>query len=462
MLVACSTINCTNKKGYSIIQVKMKKYFVYILALLVYLVSCDDSTGTLGSSVVPDSDVITVDTSFFEATSKSIIGDSVLAKTSKVYLGRFTDPQTNLVLESSFIAQFNCEEGGNVFPENTTAEDVVKVELRLFFSNYFGDPTTHMTAEVYELSETLQEGERYYTTIVPEHFYDASEALLATKVFTITDYTLEDSELNDSEHYSNVIIPLPKEVGEEFVTKYIEDPEYFSNASNFIENVCQGYYVKASRGDGAILYVDQAVLNIHFKKHGSDSILVTQFAGTEEVLQTSIFKTKGLDLLAEDGSCTYLRTPAGLFTEVELPVEEILEGNDSINAAKITFNCYYDDNDSEYKFGTPQTLLMVHKDEMYSFFEKNKLTDDISSFYTTYNSTYNCYEYDNIARLIAYCSEQRDKSKDWNKVVLIPVTAIIDSNNYVVNFRHDFTLNSVRLVGGKDKIKIRVVTSKIH
>ena len=445
----------------------MKKYFVYILSLLVYLVSCDDSTGTLGNSVVPDCDVITVDTSSFWATSKSIAGDSVLGKTSKVYLGRFTDLQEDLQeikLESSFIAQFNCEEGGNVFPENTTEEDVVKVELRLFFSSYFGDPTTPMTAEVYELTETLQEGEKYYTKIDAERFYDSLKGPLATKVYTVTDYTLEDSELADSDHYPNVVIPLPKGIGVDFVKKYRENPKYFSNASSFIENVCKGYYVKASRGDGVILYVDQAVLNVHFKKHGSDSILVTQFAGTEEVLQTSIFETDSLSLksLIDDSSCTYLRTPAGLFTEVVLPIDEILASSDSINAAKIVFNCYNDADDTEYQFGIPQTLLMVHKDEMYSFFEKNRLTDDISSFYTTYNSTYNCYEYSNIARLITYCNELKGKSDNWNTVVLIPVTTILDSNNYIVNFRHDFSLNSVRLVGGDDKIRIRVVTSKIN
>ena len=53
-------------------------------------------------------------------------------------------------------------------------------------------------------------------------------------------------------------------------------------------------------------------------------------------------------------------------------------------------------------------------------------------------------------------------SDDWNKVVLIPVSTIVDASGYIVNFRHDFSLNSVRLVGGKDKIKIRVITSRFN
>ena len=441
----------------------MKKYFVYILTLLTCLIACDDNTGALGGSVIPNDDVITIEDSTYWATSKSIIVDSVLGKTNKVYLGRFTDPETKSIFEADFIAQFNCEEGGNVFPDSILGDSAVKVELRLFFTKYFGDPTNTMTAEVYELECTLQEGERYYTNLDPTLFYDANSKPLATKVYTATDYTLEDSELNDSEHYANVNIPLPTEIGTRMIRQYRENKDFFANATNFIENVCKGYYIKATKGDGTILYIDQASLNIHFMDASKkDSVFVTQFAGTEEVLQANRFNSEELKPLIEDNSCTYLKTPAGIFTEVTLPIDEIMVNNDSINAAKIIFECYNDTTDSEYKFGIPQTLLMIHKDEMHTFFEKNKLTDNTSSFYAMYNSTYGRYEYNNIARLITYCSEKREESENWNKVVLIPVATITDSNSYIVNFRHDFSLNSVRLVGGKDKIKVRVITSSFN
>lgn len=455
----------------------MKKSIVYILTLLFCLTACDDNTGSLGSSIIPEQDIISNDTATYFATSKSILADSLLGKTSKVYLGRFTDPQTNAILEADFIAQFNCEEGGRVFPDDIPGDSAVKVELRLFFTDYFGDPTNTMTAEVYELENTLQEGEKYYTNLDPTLFYNKESKPLATKVYTATDYTLEDSELNDSEHYANVNIPLPTEIGTRMIKQYRENKDCFANASSFISEVCKGYYIKASRGDGTILYIDQASLNVHFQDAKSDSLLVTQFPGTEEVLQANRFNSDMLRPLVEDNSCTYLKTPAGIFTEVTLPIDSILEdGHRRINSAKITFNCYNDLTDSDYKFGVPQTLLMICKDDMYDFFEKNKLNDGVTSFYTTYNSKFNRYEYSNIASLITHCYDQRkewldnnpgkdekayeERNPNWDKVVLIPVTTITDSNNYIVNFRHDFSLNSVRLIGGKDKIKIRVITSE--
>lgn len=438
----------------------MKKYFVYILTLLFCLIACDDNTGALGGSVIPDNDVITIDTATYWATSRSVAVDSVLGKTNKVYLGRFTDPQTGTMFEADFIAQFNCEEGGKVFPDIIPGDSSVRVELRLFFTTYFGDSTNTMTAEIYELKETLQEGKKYYTNLDLTSFIE--DEPLATKVYTVMDYTLEDSELNDSEHYANVNIPLPNEIGTKMIRKYREDKDLFANATNFIDSICKGYYVKSTQGDGTVIYVDQATLNIYFQDYKSDSIFVTQFAGTEEVLQANRFNTDATSLktLIEDDSWTYLKTPAGIFTEVTLPVDEIMANNDSINATKISFQCYNEVFETEYKFGTPQTLLMIHKDEMYTFFEKNKLTDNISSFYAVYNSTHNRYDYSNISRLITYCNSKREQSADWNKVMLIPVTTITDSNSYIVNFRHDFSLNSVRLVGGKDKIKVKVITSR--
>ena len=455
----------------------MKKSFVYILVALICCIACDDNTGTLGNSITPGSDSIDIKTRTYYATTRSVAVDSVLGKTSKVYLGRFTDPQTGSLLEADFIAQFNCVEGGNVFPpaDSIKGDSAVRTELRLFFTTFFGDSTNTMEAEVYQLLNTLEEGEKYYTNVDPTLFYDPSSAPLTKKVYTAIDYTLEDSELSDNEHYANVCIPLPNHIGNEMIKTYRSNPEFFANATSFIENICSGYYIKSTHGDGTVLYIDQVALNVHFADMNTDSVYVTQFVSSEEVLQTSRFSTQKVDHLVADSTCTYLKTPAGIFTEVTLPIAEMTADGDSINSAKIIFTRYNDVEETRYQFGTPETLLLVRKSEMDTFFEKNRLTDNVSAFYTTYNKTYNRYEYSNIARLIIHAENERQAwltanpnatesdydtiNPDWNKVVLIPVTTIKDSNGSIVNFRHDLSLNSARLVGGNDKIEIKVICS---
>ena len=454
----------------------MKKSLAPILLALACCVACDDNTGTLGNSIIPGADSIDIKTRTYYATTRSVAVDSVLGKTGKVYLGRFTDPETDVIFEADFIAQFNCAEGGNVFPpaDSIKGDSAVRTELRMFFTNFFGDSTNTMRAEVYRLQETLKEGEKYYTNIDPAQYYDPAGPI-ASKVYTAIDYTLEDSELEDSEHYANVCIPLPNEIGNEIIKLYRSNPEFFENATNFIQNVCSGYYVKSTHGDGTVLYIDQVSLNVHFQDQRTDSTYVTQFVGSEEVLQTNRFSNQQVSHLVADSSCTYLKTPAGIFTEVTLPIDEIMAEGDSINSAKIIFTRNNSANDTQYQFGTPQTLLMVRKSEMNTFFEKNKLTDNISTYYTTYDGTYNRYEFSNIARLVIHCYNERQAwltahagateedyaaaHPEWNKVMLVPVTTVKDSNNSIVNFRHDLSLNSTRLVGGNDKIEIKVISS---
>lgn len=456
----------------------MKNAIVNILTtlLLLCVVACDDNTGSLGNSIIPGADSIEVKIQSYQATTRSIKVDSVLGRTGKVYLGRFSDPETGSMLEADFIAQFNCAEGGNVFPENIIGDTIAyRTELRLFFTSFFGDSTNTMTAEVYDLEHTLEEGVRYYTNTDFARYYDTESKPIAQQVYTAIDYSIDEDELEDPEHYANVCIPLPTEIGTSIIKKYREHPEYFANASNFINNVCKGYYVKCSQGDGTVLYVDQVSLNVYFQID-SDSLFVTQFAGSQEVLQTNRFSTQKVEHLIDDNTCTYLKTPAGIFTEVTLPIDDMTAEGDSINSAKITFTRYNSETTSRYEFGIPKMLLMVRKSDLNQFFEKNKLTDNVTSYYTTFDATYNHYEYTNIARLIIHCANERqawlvanpDKNEedyakaypDWDKVMLVPVTTITDSKNNIVNFRHDLELNSVRLIGGQNKVDITVISSR--
>lgn len=73
--------------------------------------------------------------------------------------------------------------------------------------------------------------------------------------------------------------------------------------------------------------------------------------------------------------------------------------------------------------GIPQYLLMVRKKEMYSFFEENKITDNISSFITSFTSNSNKYTFSNIAQLITHCIEEKKKEKPVTRTGLkrIPI-----------------------------------------
>lgn len=200
-----------------------------------------------------------------------------------------------------------------------------------------------------------------------------------------------------------------------------------------------------------------------------------RFEGTEEVLQLNKITNDARKLaqLAADESCTYIKSPAGIFTEVTLPVEEIMRGHekDTLNTATISFpRLNNTDNNNKYQFDVPSTILMVQKDSLNSFFEKNKITDNRISYTASYSKTgstvNNAFTFNNISNLISVMYKNKGTSDNWNKVVLVPVTVTTSTLNnatVITKINHDMALTSTRLQKGTKQnspIKIKVIYSK--
>lgn len=466
---------------------KIVHFFLLTIIAAFAFTSCDDQTETIGGSIIPENDKIKVDTLTLYAKSKSILAkDSILANTSNVYLGQYTDPETGSVFSSSFITQFNCVENYG-FPANGVIGNSVKsIELKLFYNNFFGDSLNTMRCEVYELDNTLQEGIPYYTNIDPTFFYDENKAPIATKNYCAVDYTVPDSIKENEDYTSNITITLPQEIGNRFIDKYYETNANgdsigkinFSNSEEFINNVFKGLYVKNTQGDGTVMYINMARLNVTFNYYvrgvsgEMDSIAtgIATFSATKEVLQVNKFNNGDLQALVDDNSCTYLKTPAGIFTEVELPIKEIIENTDTLNSVKIEFSRY--NSNGENSFAAPGTILMLRKCDMYSFFLNNKMYDNNTSFASTFDSSSNKYTFSNISNLIKYCNKEYEtgtandsdwesKNPDWNKVVLIPISTTSDSSTgSTISISHNHTITSARLQGGNTPIAIKIVSSK--
>lgn len=462
---------------------QMKVNILGILFLIITCTACDDTTSTLGQEVMPEGDRVEIKVAEYGVHTKSIMAESLLAKTTTAYLGKYTDPYSQTIFETDFMAQFNCLEDFE-FPDKgimkKEEDGTIKaklVELRLYYTTYFGDSLNPQTVEVYPLTKRLSADETYYTDINPEEFIAQSPTPIAIKSYTAVDQTVKDSIRWTSSYYPNLRVILPEDYGTMMINKFYEDKSNYSNAEAFIENVCKGFYFKCTQGDGTVLNIDQAHLNVYFDYYiksynGKTDSLVTgvaQFSATPEVIQTNRFKTENLEKLLTDEECTYLQTPAGIFTEITLPIDE-LSMNDTINSAQLILTKYNHFNNEKYQMNTPQTLLMVPKSDMYKFFENNQVPDNKSYFYTTFSSSYNQYDFSNIAYWINTLRSKKrndptgyNKDENWNKVVLIPVTMVtqaINNQTVIVNVRHDLQMNFAKLKGNKDQLQLKVIYSK--
>lgn len=141
----------------------------------------------------------------------------------------------------------------------------------------------------------------------------------------------------------------------------------------------------------------------------------TVFASTKEVIQANQFLNS--DLIKEKAAepqHTYIKSPAGIFTEAIMPYDSIYNKltNDTLNAVKLTFTNYNINSDYEYSMSAPNDVLLIRKQELKSFFEENKVRDNITSFTTTHNAfATNQYVFSNIARLVTTCINEKQAAK---------------------------------------------------
>ncbi|MBQ8737487.1 MAG: DUF4270 domain-containing protein [Bacteroidaceae bacterium] len=450
-----------------------KQISLILSACVVITSSCDDNTATLGVEMMPPSDFVTNEFATYGVVTESYpVGDSVLARSSKSYLGQFTDPETGTVVKSDFLAQFHCNEGFT-FPDSIVNNEITSAELRLYVDNFIGDSLTNFKLSVYPLNRVMNPDADYYTNIDPTKYYDSNAEPIAIKWFTLSDYTIEDDDRWDKNYYNNIKIPLPKSVGQAIYDGYLKNPDTFANTETWINSelpCSKGFYFKIESGDGAMAYIDIAQFNLFFKyydtEYNRDTLGVCQFASTEEVVQATRFENYNLDKLLADTEGTYLKSPAGIFTLATLPVDEI-NYNDTINSAKMTLTRYNDKVQSKFKLGIPKKLLLVRLDDYINgYFEKYSLADDETSYLATFNSNNNTYKFNNISRLLTICLQEKKNgtaTENWNKVLLIPVEATYENNSStaLVKLSHDFSMNSCKLVGGKkNNIDLEIIYSK--
>ena len=452
-----------------------------LMAVLgLYLTACDNTTDNIG--IYTSSDNINATADVFNAHTRSIVADSVLSNSNQSYLGLITDPETGLDVKAEFLAQFATLEDYD-FPaydrivKNAQGEiEADSIEIRLYYSGVYGLENNPMKLEVFELDTTnvIREDSTYYSNAdLTKYINKKRTEPLVRKIFTAKDFTQTDETLNSDSYLPHIRIILPKEYGTFILRKYYENPDFFSTSYKFIHHVCPGFYFKLSNGNGTLISTKIGAMNLFFKykETGSNTVYdgMARFSATPEVLQNTYIENGDLESwIANHTDCTYLKTPAGVFTEMELPVDEIYEGhdNDNISQAQLSIQRYNAGNEMAGSpfANIPQNLLMVRKDDMYNFFENHQVADGKTSYVASFDASGNTYTFTNIGNLIAYCRNHKDENnKDWNKVVLIPVEVNTDENNNIVSVTNDMSLGSTRLVGGDNSpIRIQVIYSSFR
>ena len=449
---------------------------VLVIAALTFA-ACDDTTEGIGGSITNKIDNINISNSAFNVTTKSIVADSVLSRNNTGLIGKMKDPETGNYVKGDYMTQlsvlptFSVDTLDYIKQANNGSIEADSCYLLVSYNASYGDTIAPMKVTAYEMTRPMAENKEYYSN------YDAFKEgwVSENNQHWSSNYNLSNtSDVKNFKIYLNKKYKKDgktyKNYGSYIMQTYAEHPEYFKTNFKFLHNVCPGFYIKNVGGTGNMAKIWNTELIFYWtrkKTINKDSTAVSigynRFDGTEEVLQLNKIEndTENLKKLAskDQEKCTYLKSPAGIFTEVTLPIEDIMKGHekDTLNTATISFPRLNNENeDNPYNFATPSTILMVQKDSLQSFFEKSKLADSRTSYTASYSNTgtyKNAYTFQNIANLVSAMYKNKGKGENWNKVVLVPVNVITTTQGYttvISKINHDMSLASTRLIVGTD------------
>lgn len=449
---------------------------VLVIAALTFA-ACDDTTEGIGGSITNKIDNINISNSAFNVTTKSIVADSVLSRNNTGLIGKMKDPETGNYVKGDYMTQlsvlptFSVDTLDYIKQANNGSIEADSCYLLVSYNASYGDTIAPMKVTAYEMTRPMAENKEYYSN------YDAFKEgwVSENNQHWSSNYNLSNtSDVKNFKIYLNKKYKKDgktyKNYGSYIMQTYAEHPEYFKTNFKFLHNVCPGFYIKNVGGTGNMAKIWNTELIFYWTRHKTikakdgvtDSTAVSigynRFDGTEEVLQLNKIENKNLEELASKQNYTYLKSPAGIFTEVTLPIEDIMKGHekDTLNTATISFPRLNADEDNPYNFATPSTILMVQKDSLQSFFEKSKLADSRTSYTASYSSTgtyKNAYTFQNIANLVSAMYKNKGKGENWNKVVLVPVNVITTTQGYttvISKINHDMSLASTRLIVGTD------------
>jgi len=461
--------------------------FVFCLLLVCIIFSaCDDSIGRVGLGILPEEDKISVFDTTVIVDARTIEVDSIYAKTTNGLLGDFYDP-TYGNIKSSYICQY-YPSVGFTYLDSIVNNKIDSVRLNVYYTSYLGDSLAPMEVTVYPVVKPLDKN--YYTNADPANYCDMNNPM-AKYSYTARNLNISDSLLQARSYYYSISIPLPAKLGQDYLDK-IQKGE-LTTVDEFLD-FFPGTYLTNTFGTGSMLAVDMTDISLYYTLqrtlqdvNGNDSLATVAqravFTVTKEVIQLNKFENTISSYLTEDSpDKTYLKSPAGVFTEITIPIKDIVKGIGTKKFSSVVLSLKaYPKDESTYALPFPgiansandnsasgyeSKLLLIEPDSVINFFEMKKVADGKTSYTTQFNSSTYTYDFSNIANVVQNAIEKAP-DKDL-KLWVIPVLTTWYQQNVSGQYlsvdymtSHYLYPSGVTLKKGGDNLKVRVVASDL-
>jgi hypothetical protein len=454
---------------------RTKKTLFFLLFPCLLYWACDDTIDSIGMGIQPPEDKIAVYNTIINIDSAYTVKiDSIYTQTINGLLGNFYDAAYGDI-KAGYICQYYPSLG---FADSVLNNYIDSVRLKIYYTSYIGDSLAPMELSVYRVNKPLEDN--YYTKVDPADYCNLKEAG-GRKTYTAWDLNVSDSLLNSTSYYKNITVSLPREWGQELYDKYVSKGRTFGPLEDFVRDF-KGTYIESSFGVGNLIQVDISEIQLFYTEfyktdEGKDttSVSSSDLTVTKEVIQLNIFENKySTELLKPDPDKMYLKTPAGVYSKIVIPIPKIVEsiGKRKFNSVKLSIGAYAQQTTGNYTLPLPGVivsstskakLLLIEPDSVKSFFEDQKIADFKTSYTTTYTAATQTYAFDNIANLIQNAIA---KAPEKNlEVLLIPVQVEYYSDytsDTDYSTAHYLFPSAVMLKKGGDNLQLKIIASDLE
>lgn len=386
-------------------------------------VSCDE-TSEIGSTIVDDAIDIVVDSSF-TLKGSTVRNPAVMSRSLTQLIGNMDIPGYG-VLHSNFANQYMP--ALNLPTDGTIDSLTVALRLQVAPGGFVGDSIVPMQLTVYRMKD-LMTVPVYSNSPLPD--FDMSTPL-ARKTYNVADF-------RDSVEYTSgrvIDVQLPDALARELYDAYITAPDNFVTPGAFAQNVFRGLVVNSTYGSGRMTQISKNGLTLKYKRtwHDADKDKDTTavesgtfFAVTPEVINNNyITYTPDEDVARRITAGEHIMAaPAGYDIHIDFPGREVVNRFRAAAADYSVVNNLSMRIPVERLFTSgpvlpPPYVLLVLTSEREKFFANNSLTDNITSFYATYN-TAGYYEFPDLRPYMQYLLEKETIEDKDVQFTLCPI-----------------------------------------
>mgnify|MGYP000883452411 CR=1 FL=1 len=400
------------------------KYLIIAISTIV-LISCNDVLSDLGTTIQPVGDKLSVGADTLTLSARTVQVDAINAKTDRPVLGEYLDPIFGTI-KSNYVGEFYFP-AGKTFPAGSVIDTV---ELKLSYLTWTGDSLAPMELSVYRLTKQLPSKKAMTNLNITDYINPTPLGKQLFRGKNTTFYTQETG--TGSTDIYEITVKLPLSLGEEFLAES-QKPDSKLKDTESLKEFFPGLYMTTTYGNSTIINVEMTSLYIDFHYNdvggsstGQDTIRKGSIPMyiTPEVTQLNTIANKNADLLKPNPSITYIKSPAGVNTEITFPLTQVASQLESqaLNLASFKVQAIPPADDGLFRLDPAPYLLLINKDSLSSFFEKKTLPNNVTSFYTSFDATTYSYNFGNISAMINHYKEKNNGNITDLTYLLVPVT----------------------------------------